>query len=214
MVQNLTIEVFLDFNQPAGSGLKSETPTDGERHVLNSLAKLFESQTLADVTFNVQNQEITGHSNILSAGSPVLAAMFQSDLEESKTRVVDIEDTSPAVFRQLLHYLYTGRVPELDNDEMTEPLFIASDKYQIESLKLLSEKCLLSKLKVTNVVRNLVLAHLHIAPKLTEACLKFIAMNNKAMWDQPEWKDLMKSYPDLFFTASHRMMCFLNSQIK
>ena len=97
---------------------------------------------------------------------------------------------------------------------MTEPLFIASDKYQIESLKLLSEKCLLSKLKVTNVVRNLVLAHLHIAPQLTEACLKFIAMNNKAMWDQPEWKDLMKSYPDLFFTASHRMMCFLNSQIK
>ena len=48
------------------------------------------------------------------------------------TKTVQVEAIEPSVFKEMLHYLYTVRVCKLD--AMTEPLFLAADKYQIEAL--------------------------------------------------------------------------------
>jgi len=52
---------------------------------------------------------------------------------EGRTKVVEIEDIEPSVLKEMLRYLYTGKAPKLDEDDMTEPLFLAADKYQIEA---------------------------------------------------------------------------------
>lgn len=135
----------------------------GEENVLSHLGRLLDDQIKTDVEFIVKGHKVGGHqlilqghpskagfslfiktalirpkSNFLSAGgSPVFAAMFEHEMVESVTRTVTIEDTEPKVFSQLLRYLYTGDAPEIEGSEMTEPLFIAADKYQVESLKVL-----------------------------------------------------------------------------
>jgi speckle-type POZ protein len=89
---------------------------------------------------------------------------------------------------------------------MTEPLFLAADKYQIEGLKDLCEQSLIKKLKMQMVFHFLVVAYLHSAPQLKEASLKLLVSHKREVWIRSEWRELMKTYPDLFFEASHRIV--------
>ena len=186
---------------------KDTSFADGERHVLTHLSKLLDTQAMADVTFVVKNEKIGAHTVIVISASPVIRAMLEEDkFKEGRTKTVKDDDIDPVVFKEMLRYLYTGRAPKLDEDDMTEPLFLAADKYQIDALKDCCEQSLIGKLKLETVVSNLVLAHLYTAPQLLEASLKFLVSRKTEVWIRPEWKELMKTYPDLFFLASHRMV--------
>jgi speckle-type POZ protein len=180
---------------------------NGESPVLTRLSKLLDTPSLSDVTFVVKNEKISAHSAIVVSGSPVICAMLEKcNFKEGQTKTVKIDDFDPPVFKEMLRYLYTGKAPKLSEDDMTEPLFLAANKYQIEELKDLCEQSLIAKLNVQTVVHYLVVAHLYTAPQLLEASLKFLMSYKSEVWPRPEWKELMKTYPDLFFLASHRMV--------
>jgi len=153
----------------------------------------------------VRGEKIPGHKLILRGGSPVLAAMFQHDMTEKASGTIEIKDVEPKIFRQLLHYLYTGDAPDVEEDGMTEPLFIAADKYQIDSLKSWCGSILSKTLSVENTIHLLVLAHLHSAKKLEEDCIAFIAKNKATFWEMHEFEKLCESYPSLFYLATKRM---------
>ena len=179
---------------------------EGERHVLTHLSNLLDTQSMADVTFVVKNEKISALSAIVVSASPVICAMLEKDkFKEGRTKTVKIDDIDPAIFKEVLRYLYTGRAPKLDEDEMTEPLFLAADKYQIKGLKDLCEQNLIKKLNMQTVFNFLVVSYLHSAPHLLEASLKFLVSHKREVWPRSEWKELNKSYPDLFFSASRRM---------
>ena len=113
----------------------------GSKHVLEHLAKLWENKTLSDVTFKCGEKLIKAHSLILASGSPVLAAMFQSDFKENQKRIVLIEDFEAEVFENFLRYIYVEDCDLLEkgngrNDVAN--LLVAADKYAVDSLK---EEC-------------------------------------------------------------------------
>ena len=196
---NATYQLILEFDDIRFA--------EGERQVLTHLSKLLENQSLSDVTFVVKNEKIGAHSAIVVSASPVICAMLEEDkFKEGRTKVVEVDDIDPSVFKEMLRYVYTGKAPKLDEDAMTEPLFLAADKYQIKGLMYFCEQSLISKLNIQQVVHYLVLAHLHSALQLLEASLKFMVSHKTQVWSRPEWKELMKTYPDLFFLASHRMV--------
>ena len=191
-------QLILEFNDTSFA--------EGERQVLTHLSKLLDTQSMADVTFVVKKKKIDAHSAIVVSGSSVICAMLEEDkFKEGRTKVVKVDDIDPVVFKEVLRYLYTGKTLKLDEDDMTERLFLAADKYQIEGLMDLCEQNLIKKLNMQTIFHYLVLAHQHTAPQLLEASIKFLVEHKNEVWDRPEWKDLMKSYPDLFFSASHRM---------
>jgi speckle-type POZ protein len=195
-VNYATFQLILEF--------KDTSLVEGERQVLTQLSKLLDTQSMSDVTFIVKNEKIGAHSAIVVLASPVICAMLgENKFKEGRTKTVKIDDIEPSVFKEMLRYLYTGKAPKLDEDAMTEPLFLAADKYQIEDLKNCCERSLIKNVQA--VVHYLVLAHLHSASQLLEASLKFLVEHKKEVWTRPEWKELNKSYPDLFFSASHRM---------
>jgi speckle-type POZ protein len=198
-------QIFVEFPTPPGPTKPTCTP--GERQVLSQLAKLLDSQALADVHFNIKGHQIVAHTAIVASGSPVFSAMFEQEhFKEASTKAVDIEDIEPDVFQQMLRFLYAGVSPQLDEADMTEPLFLAADKYQIELLKEQCETSLIDKMDVSNAVRRLVLAYLHSAPNLMEASLKCLIKHKDEVWNRNEWKELMKSYQDLFYLAANRMV--------
>jgi len=176
---------------------------EGEKNVLAHLSQLLEDQTLSDVTFQVQGESIKAHSILVAAGSPVLAAMFQQDFIEKRTRDVKIQDTKAKVFKQLLRYIYTGKAPEIGNEDIARDLLVAADKYAVECLKEECIEILIMKLSVGNAIPILILAHLHSAPKLLQTTLSFMSLNGKAVCLRSmEWGQLMKNYPDLCYTAT------------
>ena len=107
-----------------------------EKQIVNRLLDMFLAQKLCDVQFEFEEEDsVDAHTMILASGSPVFAAMFQCGLSESQSRTVTINDFDSEVFCQLLIFLYTGTAPKCKEERITQSLFEASDKYDVESLK-------------------------------------------------------------------------------
>ena len=137
---------------------------------------------------------------LTSAGSPVLAAMFQNDCKESRNLIVEVEDISAEVFQEVLRFLYTGSAQNMNTLAMD--LLVAADKYQIESLKQECTSTLSKKLAAEKAVRILILAHLHNCPELRKLTLDFIAENGEAIVDHllHQLNRQQKAYDVLPFT--------------
>lgn len=197
--QPLTITFWMDFG----------TKTPGEKKIMRGLADLFANQSQCDVQFQLKDGEqktVGAHIAVLSAGSSVFAAMFQPGFLESETRIVIINDIKLNIFWQLLTYLYTGHAPELEAEEVTQPLFEAADKYGVTTLKRECVDVMLTRLTVCNAIGLLVWSHLHSIPPLYEAAMKFIAVNGRHLCFRPDWAELMTDYPELCLLATQRIV--------
>ena len=79
---------------------KDTSFAEGERRVLTHLSNLLDTQSMSDVTFIVKNEKIGAHSAIVVSGSPVICAMLEKEnFKEVRTKVVEIDDIDPAVFK-------------------------------------------------------------------------------------------------------------------
>ena len=88
-----------------------------------------------DVELRVGNQTFHAHRAILSARSPVFAAMFGSDMKESRTGVVEIKDIKADTFEIFLEFLYTGRLKTTEN---LEELWTPANMYNVKTLEIIS----------------------------------------------------------------------------
>ena len=160
-------------------------------------ADLLTSKMNADVVFKVQNTNIAAHKLILTARSPVFAAMFQHRMKEKESGEVDIADVTPAVFNKLLQFIYTADCPLEDSEEILE-LLMAADKYDIPDLK---ERCEIElrtwTLNVDTAIDLLILSDLHNAKILRRSVDNFIKKKISQLMDRPEWQDLEKNYAHL-----------------
>ena len=174
---------------------------------------MLDTQLLCDVHFIVKGKKMGAHLAVMAAASPVMAAMFEPNkFKEGCSRCVTIEDMKPEVFEQMLRYVYTGEAPKFH--DLCEDLFLAADKYNIDSLKGECEQYLSSKLDNVNAIQRLILSHYHHAPALMEASLEHLNAHQEEIWNIPEWKQLANKEPDIFFLASHRMSATENRKRK
>ena len=188
-------QLILDFRRSKLQG--------GQNHLLNHLGQLFETQSMVDVQFVVQGETIGGHANILSSASSVLTDLFQEQFRERSVEVFPIEDIKFDVFKEMVQFIYTGTVSNLD--EYDEDLFLAADKYKIEALKMQCEQSLCGKVNIDNVFKYFTLSHLHAACRLAECCRQCIADNRDIAWTHPQAAEFNKNYPELFFNVMATM---------
>ncbi|CAL4997589.1 unnamed protein product [Urochloa decumbens] len=159
------------------------------RNLSRDFANLLKSKEGADVTFEVQGEVIAAHTIMLAARSPVLKAQFYGPLKEQigeESHVTIIEDMQPAVFKELLHFIYADSlspsIDDLDGDEKIElakHLLVAGDQYDVQGLRSVCETNLCESLDVSTVADMLVFADQHSCEKLKDACIEFIACNDK-----------------------------------
>lgn len=161
---------------------------------------LFESSQFADVTLTCNSREFQCHKAILTARSPVLAAMFEHEMKERQLNLVQIEDMDPEVMADMLRFIYTGKPRHLES--MAADLLAAADKYALERLKIMCEEALCNNLSVENVSEVLILADRHSAEQLKAQAIEFI--NNRHATDvmeTPGWKQMVSSNPHLVAEA-------------
>jgi len=89
------------------------------------------NRKMTDVEFLVGEEAFGAHRSLLSARSPVFAAMFASGMNEAVTGRVTIEDVDPTTFKRFLKFIYTGM---FKFSALDEELFTVADKYQVETL--------------------------------------------------------------------------------
>ncbi|XBI58835.1 hypothetical protein VPH35_040006 [Triticum aestivum] len=142
------------------------------------LERMLEDGRGADVTFNVANQEFRAHSFLLAARSPVFAAQLFDLMAEKDVRQVEIVDVEPAIFKMMLHYIYTESLPPYDdgggNDiRVMQHLLVAANRYGLERLKLVCEEELCKRIDSETITTMSALADQHQCKRLKVACTEF-----------------------------------------
>jgi speckle-type POZ protein len=170
------------------------------RKLCEDLASITDDK-FADFVFKVENVKIPAHRVILAARSPVFAAMFQHDMKEKKTNETEITDVTPAAFRALLRFIYTGHC-QVGN--LADDLLIAANKYDIQDLKQMCAKEMVKTLTADNAVEFLVLSDLHQANDLKDSAIRFIIKNAEAVTKTSSWSDLLNTHPNLIIELSSK----------
>ena len=164
------------------------------------LASLLDDK-FADFVFKVENEKISAHKVILAARSPIFAAMFQHDMKENKTNETEIKDETPAAFKALLRFIYTGQCKV---GLLAEEILVAANKYDIRDLKEICARKLRKNLTVENAARLLVLSDLHQVNDLKDGAIRFINENAAAVTKTPSWSDLFNTHPNLIHELSFK----------
>jgi len=174
------------------------------------LSNLLRDQTFSDVKFDVHGEEFAAHKAIMAARSEVFSAMFatHSNFAEAQNGSVKIVDVEKDVFREMLNFIYTGKVENLN--QMADELLAAADKYALTRLKVMCEEALCSNLTTENVASVLMLADMHTATQLKELSIRFCNLNAKEVMETQGWKNMLETQPKLVSEA-YRSLAEMNS---
>jgi len=178
-----------------------------QKEVIDHLENLIAENNLSDLEITCDEQVFYCHQLILSARSPVFLAMFQADMKENRSKKVHIKDVKKAVFSELLHFIYTGKVSSDDSlKEQAREILASANMYQLDLLKKLCEAHLVSTLNASNCLDLLVLGDLHQATRLKKAALNSVSMNLASLIEKDVYKDFLKQYPELVFEVTKLMV--------
>lgn len=156
----------------------------------DNLGNLLNTGEEADVTFEVKGEVFPAHKIVLAMRSPVFKAELYGPMGDKTSQKITVEDMQPAVFKALLHFIYTDSLPSMkdvhdddgdgdENKEMVKHLLVAADRYALERLKLMCEGILCKSLDVESVATMLALADQHQCSRLKDACVEFVASSNR-----------------------------------
>jgi len=157
----------------------------------------------SDVTFEAGDEILRAHSIVVSLRSGTLKGLLRSGTKKSRTISVPPE-IEPAVFKQLLEYLYTEDM-KLESSEHAQHMLHAADFYGVEPLRSLCSTELCKSLSAANVLTTLMLAHQNSCPELRSYALRFAAANASAVLVSSEWSELKLKHAELSDAVVHTM---------
>ena len=169
---------------------------------------LYKDGVLIDTVIKCDDKEFKVHRAILASQSPVFRAMFETDMKEKRSGIIEVSDITPAVMSDLVTYLYSGSAPNLES--LVNELLDVAGKYQLPRLFKMCESELGKKMKETSVIETLILADLHGRPSLKKACLKYIRLNSAKVLQTSEWanfKDRKDQYASLIVEILENVVC-------
>ncbi|RCN43676.1 BTB/POZ domain protein, partial [Ancylostoma caninum] len=167
-------------------------PEPKPAEVTKDLESIFKDAKLSDFTIVVGDKEIPVHKVVLSARSPVFAAMLEPHTEEAKTNRVVLEDIEYEVMHELLMYMYSGRSPNIQS--MGLGLLAAADRFQLPGLKEMADHVLRSGLIVDTACKFLVYADMYNSAELKNEAVKFIAQNINSVIQTDTWAELTRDH--------------------
>ncbi|CAL1272629.1 unnamed protein product [Larinioides sclopetarius] len=185
--------------------LYQELGSVASKDPLNSdLLRLYNEQKFCDVALKSGDKEFGAHKNILSIRSPVFDSMFQNDMLEKSTGVVNITDVDAEILNMMLEYIYSDKLEDLQMENAMK-LYQAADKYQILSLKNKCSSLLKSTLTTRNVFRVLAFADDHHDDKLQTAVKDFICIFGYELLDSDMWRNFMAERTSLAAEIMHQV---------
>nr|XP_057922302.1 kelch-like protein 40a [Doryrhamphus excisus] len=138
----------------------------------DGLCDLLENDKFVDCVLKIQEREFPCHRLVLAASSPFFKAMFLSDLEESKKRVIDLKDVEPGTMGMILRYLYTSDINLTEQN--VQDIFMVANMYQIPSIFSVCVSYLQEKLVLGNCLAIFRLGLLLDCPRLASTAQEFI----------------------------------------
>jgi len=143
---------------------------DGFSDLSSTLEQFFLSGKESDISFVIGNVNVPAHKAILRARVPYFDKMLSSGMVETKTNTVVIKDSDAASFKDVLIFIYSGKLPKKLEEKSFQILPLA-DKYDLQSLKDACIHCMDVGLTQENVCDTLITADLYRCGVLKKKCL-------------------------------------------
>jgi len=144
---------------------------------------------LCDVTLVTKDdKEFKAHRNVLSAASPFLLKLLQSDMKENREGIVRFEEISAAVMEDVLEFIYTGSVEV--TQENSEDLITAANYLLIPALKTVSGRFLERQMSKSNCISTFYFAEIYQCDELITNTRKFIHANFASVAEMDEFLNL------------------------
>ena len=144
---------------------------------------------LCDVTLVTKDdKEFKAHRNVLSAASPFFFKLFQSDMKENREGIVQFEEISGAVMRDVLEFIYTGSVEV--TQENSEDLIAAANYLLIPGLKTVSGRYLERQMSKSNCISTFYFAEMYQCDELITNIREFIHANFASVAEMDEFLTL------------------------
>uniref|UniRef100_A0A0D9X7Q2 BTB domain-containing protein n=1 Tax=Leersia perrieri TaxID=77586 RepID=A0A0D9X7Q2_9ORYZ len=201
--------------------------------ICNHLEHLLESKEGSDVTVQVEQSKYDVHRAVLAARSPVFRAQFFGPMAVAN-QLVRILDIKPAVFEAVLHFVYTGTLPPVEeegfvlNESASQRTNLrhaaagcskqdlrvmvcewlkAADRFDLERMRLLCENALCETIDVANVASTLRLADQHNCSQLKSFCMEYIASPGMlaAVMATEGFKELKLACPSLLIEILEKL---------
>lgn len=161
--------------------------------ITKDFTKLLDSGPNYDAEIKCGDHSIKAHKNVLCARSDVFKAMLESDMQEGRTGILQIQDMDVNFLKDFVRYLYTGAMPELTFDE-AKLLYEAGDKYAVKSLMLRCLEYLQDNLSPENAFQCFALADAHSDQELKDSVINFVLKEKVYLRDE-YWSPFCESYP-------------------
>lgn len=170
---------------------------------LKDFAALLNNEEFSDITIYVNDKKYMAHKNILATQSSVFKAMFTDDMKEKQQNRIDICDIDEKIFQEILRYIYTGKVKNIET--IAFELLLAADKYDLVILKALCENALCKLLGAGTALKILSFSDKYCLQNLKSRAINYISTNMKEIRDSEEWNNLI-SQPDFMKTLLEAYM--------
>jgi len=163
----------------------------------NNFEHLLNDDQFSNFWIECSDETFSCHRAVLATRSSFFRALFNSNMDESKSGRMVVVDMSSDTIRDVLMYIYTGRVEEIDTKAMD--MLEAADRFDLSGLKKACEEFLIGTLDKENVLDLFVLADLHNAGELREAAKCLIVDNSADIVQEPGWREKLGKYQSLVF---------------
>ena len=157
----------------------------------SDLSKIMFDEASGDFRIRCEDQEIKVHKLILSARSPVLKAMLESDTVEKRLGVITMENVSMDVLRQMVNYIYTAKIDT--NFQQIKELLVLANQYLIEGLVEDCGSLIIESVNKSNALELGLFGEEHNSKKLIQFCAEYISDNEMYSLCDDSWEKLEKS---------------------
>lgn len=182
---------------------------------LDRFERLVNNDQFADVAFRVgePGELMYGHKAVLAEASEMFRAQFAGSFRESRENVreqaIPIVDIEPAVFKELLRYMYSDRVNVTVENVLD--LMYGSNKYLLMKLKKYCEMFLMAHLSEGNALRLFDRNRRYELDEVNGACLAIICDNPIKIFSDEGFLALARKSVELI--ASQELMNCQTTQL-
>lgn len=197
-----SLTIICEIKVSTGDLVDSISNNHAQLGILNDFESLLENKEYCDVTLVANGKKFRAHKAILAARSIVFSAMFKHDMKERNENLVEIGDVDHEVLKELLRYIYVGRV---ENAELVKDLLVAANKYALLGLKDICAEHLCRMINSDNASELLALADLNDAKSLQVKAENFIVTHAKDIIHTPGFKSLGNAHPRIMMELFRKL---------
>ena len=161
---------------------------DFKDELLDKLNELRETNVLCDTTIRAEGQDFAAHKCVLSAASAYFRALFTSEMKETRSNMVELQEAKSTTVSDVLQFIYTGKANIGSSN--AQDLAMIADYLIIPVLKTRASDFLVSLINASNCLALESFASRYNCVSLKQAAITYKCENFLAVTKSEDFSKL------------------------